>query len=115
MPFTEIAIDLLAIAEKRNEAFGNEISALGDDTWQVLLKLYVNRHSKMGVLIRSLENVMQFPRNLDRILSVLLNHNLVEEVFSKTGDDQVLKITDEAVSKIHLVLDGALGSVNTTK
>ena len=113
MTFTDVASDLLAIAKKRNEAFGNDISALGEDTWQVLLKLYVNRHSKMIVLRSTLESVMRYPKNLDRILSVLLNRNLVIEDSSKTGGDQVLKITDEAVSKIHLVLDGAFGVTDT--
>lgn len=111
VPFTDVANDLLIISEKRSEIFYDEFNALGDDTWQVLLKLYVNRHSKIVVLRTTLKSVMRFPQNLDRILSVLLNRNLVIPDLSKTGGDQTFKITEEAVSKIHLVLDSALGAV----
>lgn len=113
MQFTDVANDLLEIADRRNKAFGDEVSALGEDTWHVLLKLFVYRHSEMIVRRTTLEGVMKFPKNLDRILTVLSNRDLVTEESGETCDDQSIKITETAVRKIQVTLNGAFGVTKT--
>lgn len=114
MHFTDIANDLLAIAAKRNQIFGDVISDLGEDTWQVLLKLYASRDSAPVVGEVSLIEVMRFPRNLDRILSVLAKQDLVTGNISEPGGDRTFKITEKAVSTIELVLDVSVEPARST-
>lgn len=114
MHFTDIANDLLAIAAKRNQIFGDVISDLGEDTWQVLLKLYASRDSAPVGGEDSLMEVMRFPRNLDRILSVLAKQDLVTGNISELGGDRTFKITEKAVSIIELVLDVAVEPAGPT-
>jgi len=105
MHFTEKANDLLDIAAKRNQIFGEEISDLGEDTWLVMLKLYACRDSVPVVRESLLTEVMRFPTNLDRILSVLARQDLVTGNISETGVDRSFKITGKAISTLELVLD----------
>ncbi|NRD90842.1 hypothetical protein C8024_17430 [Sphingopyxis sp. BSNA05] len=114
MHFTDIANDLLAIAAKRNQIFGDEISDLGEDTWLVLLKLYACRDAVPLVRESSLVEVMRFPTNLDRILSVLARQDLVTGNISETGVDRSFKITGKAVSTIEMVLDVAAEPAGVT-
>ncbi|CAO1654215.1 hypothetical protein [Parasphingorhabdus sp. NYA22] len=114
MHFTDIANNLLTVAAKRNQIFGDEISDLGEDTWLVMLKLYACRDCVPVVLESSLTEVMRFPTNLDRILSVLAKQDLVTGNISETGVDRSFKITGKAISTIELVLDVAAEPASPT-
>jgi hypothetical protein len=114
MHFTDIANNLLTVAAKRNQIFGDEISDLGEDTWLVMLKLYACRDSVPVVRESSLTEVMRFPTNLDRILSVLARQDLVTGNISETGVDRSFKITGKGISTIELVLDGAAAPASPT-
>ena len=114
MHFTDIANNLLTVAAKRNQIFGDEISDLGEDTWLVMLKLYACRDCVPVVLESSLTEVMRFPTNLDRILSVLAKQDLVTGNISETGVDRRFKITGKAISTIELVLDVAAEPASPT-
>lgn len=114
MHFTDIANNLLTVAAKRNQIFGDEISDLGEDTWLVMLKLYACRDSVPVVRESSLTEVMRFPTNLDRILSVLARQDLVTGNISETGVDRSFKITGKGISTIELVLDGAAEPASRT-
>ncbi|VWX58555.1 hypothetical protein [Sphingorhabdus sp. 109] len=107
MRFTDIANDLLAMAAKRHQLFGDEISDLGEDTWLVMLTLYAAGDKAPVVRESALSEAMRFPTNLDRILSVLAGHDLVTGNISETGADRSFRITDKAVSTIEMVLDVA--------
>lgn len=113
MQLTDKANELLAIAEKRNQIFGDEISDLGEDTWLVLLKLYACRNAVPVVFESALAEVMRFPANLERILLVLGRQDLVTGNISETGVDRSLQITDKAVSTIEMVLDVDTGPADT--
>lgn len=114
MHFTDIANNLLTVAAKRNQIFGDEISDLGEDTWLVMLKLYACRDSVPVVRESSLTEVMRFSTNLDRILSVLARQDLVTGNISETGVDRSFKITGKGISTIELVLDGAAEPASPT-
>jgi hypothetical protein len=111
MHFTDLANDLLAIADKRKQVFAEEISVLGEDTWHVMLKLYASGDSRHAVHESSLGEVMQFPTNLDRILSVLARQGLVTGNITETGVDRTLTLTDKALSDIQTVL-GVAGTIS---
>ena len=107
MPFSEIAKDLLTLAEKRDEALGVDISLLGDDTWHVLLKLFVYRNTQTPVPQSTLENVMRFPANLDRIIAILIGRKMVENSAISLDNEPAFAITDLAVDKIKAILEQA--------
>ncbi len=107
MSFSDVANDLIRLAEKRDEALGADISLLGEDTWHVLLKLFVYRNAQDTVSRSTLENVMRFPSNLDRITAILIERGMVVNRATGADGEPVYAITDLATSKIKTILEGA--------
>ncbi|MFK7841695.1 MAG: hypothetical protein AB8B54_05475 [Sphingorhabdus sp.] len=102
---TDIARGLLSIAANRYRILGDDLTALGEDGWHILLILFSAEHLPSVLRPESLEEGMRYPANLNRILKVLSMHGFVEERLRATNGDQSFRVTKKAISKIQLILN----------
>lgn len=105
MSQTDIARGLLSIAANRYRILGDDLTALGEDGWHILLILFSAEHLPSVLRPESLEEGMRYPANLNRILKVLSMHGFVEERLRATNGDQSFRVTKKAISKIQLILN----------